>query len=169
MDSDRDREEDRKRFAMLRHSDDLSKRQHFWSEVLAWNDPQNASDLILRQAYFECLAERRSTGRSAKLKAFRESVDIRIGQDNQLLIEDYNMRILSALNCKRDDTIRVRIFLNDTDERHPNCHALGALESDPAKRLAVKITFPETQGETAEHWIMTTGDMNVLRVNTIVD
>lgn len=79
------------------------------------------------------------------------------------------MRRLSALNCKRGDTIRVRSFLNDTDERHPHCHTLRALESDPAKRLAVNITIRKTQGELAEHWITTTGDMNVLKVNTIVD
>ncbi len=79
------------------------------------------------------------------------------------------MRILSILNCKRRNTIRVRIFLNDTDKRHPNCHTRGALESDPAQRLAVDVTIPKTQGEPAEHWITTTGDMKVLRVNTIVD
>lgn len=59
--------------------------------------------------------------------------------------------------------------MNDTDERHPNCHTLGALKSDPAKRLAVNITIPKTQGEPAEQWITTTGDKNVLRVNSIVD
>jgi len=44
----------------------------------------------LHQVYFERLSERESTdSEQAKLKTFRESVEIQIDSNNQLLIEDY--------------------------------------------------------------------------------
>lgn len=68
-----------------------------------------------------------------------------------------------------DGLIRVQIQIVPPGQRHENCYAAGASDSDPASRLAFRLRYVDSQGTQQERFAHAGGERNACAANTLVD
>jgi hypothetical protein len=161
----------RESFAKLRYSDDPLQRDHFWQVVRAFTELGNSPDPAVRQAHSRRL--RQMHARSTAIERLATSLEIEIKQNivgkKYFLLGFYSVYISKHLECNSGDIVVVQSDLKKEDVRHPHCFSVQAHDCDPAKRLALKMTYSDQNGIRKYHWLKTDGYIAPQKINSIVD
>ena len=153
-----------------------------WAENLrdAFNDIRNSPDPELRQYYHDLHTIRlhhvQETWERKKRAALREYLSgknaaVTESQDrysSTIAIGSYYFTVSRRLGLefRNGDEVLVRFELSKTP--HPRAYAIKARDDDPACRFAVSIRGRVGNSEYCK-WLTTKGDLNVKKMNSLVD
>lgn len=84
--------------------------------------------------------------RDLTFKAFMETKEVKKTAHGGFAINLINIRIPKPSFPDISPSFHVQLALIDLDDRHPECYAAQAIDTDPAKRLAIRIRYHNRLG-----------------------
>lgn len=151
-----------------------------WAESTrdAFNDLRNSPNPVLRDYYRGHLlrrlekaqktwAAKKAERSKSHLSGFKEKVRMS-GDHIEVTSGNFKFTISRklGLDLVHDDEVILQYHLTTT--QHPHKYALKALPTDPASRLGVSIRGQDSKGPF-HRWLMTSGSLNVFKINSLVD
>jgi hypothetical protein len=146
----------------------------------AFNDIRNSPDPELRQYYRDLHQIRQQQTqqtweekKSDKLQAYLSGKKATVGESHDgelstIRIGSYQFTISRKLGLKVNDGDEVFVRFELTATPHPHAYACNARRDDPASRFALSVKGHNTSGDFFG-WLTTGGELNVKKMNSLVD